>query len=126
MCVVHADEYFRVWGVWPEADRAKRSIRIEDVVRVESSPYRLPAALANKLYAAGESGMGYTLFIVVPADGRRLPFTTGNAVDFPALPDGVRTDDVLDVPPHEGREYFQQRSTPPHMRSVEYDWCLYC
>ena len=81
--VVDVGPYSRKWGIDPTLDKGKRSIAVEHVVRIESSPSRLPASLANKLYAAGESGMGYTIFVVVMRDGSRLPFLTGGAVDFP-------------------------------------------
>src|SRR5689334_20297545 len=39
-------------------------LRPSQVRRVEVSPFRLSASLANALYAAGESGMGYCVFTV--------------------------------------------------------------
>lgn len=122
--VVDADEYIRVWGVWPEDDTGKRALAVEDVVAVEESPYRLPAELANKLYAWGESGMGYTLFTVVLRDGRRLPRVTGGAVDFPVLPDGLTTRDIVDVL-REGREVFKDRAPRADEGTAEYAWSLY-
>src|SRR5690242_808828 len=84
-----ARAYIRVWGVWPEDDAGKQSIRIEDVARIDDSPARLLAHLAIKMYAAGESGIGYCLFTLVQGDGRRLVCVTGNAVDFVELPPDV-------------------------------------
>src|SRR5215218_6564247 len=89
--VVDAERYIPAWGIWPEDDPAKDSVPVSDVQGIEESPYRLPAELANKLYDAGESGMGYAAFTLVLRDGRRLPYVTGNAVNFPALPAGVTT-----------------------------------
>jgi hypothetical protein len=40
-------------------------VAIQDVTQIADSPVRLPAELANQLYAAGESGMGYVVFTVV-------------------------------------------------------------
>ena len=54
--------YLRSWGVYPEDDRGKRFVKIEDVVKVEDSATRLPARFANQIYDHGESGMGYTIF----------------------------------------------------------------
>ncbi|WP_022928309.1 hypothetical protein [Patulibacter americanus] len=122
--VLDADEYHRAWGVWPADDRAKREILVDDVVEIEESPHRLPAALASRIYAGGESGMGYTMFTVVLRDGRRLPRVVGNAVDFPVLPVGVTTDDVADVV-REGREVFRHRSPRPDEGAAHYAWCLY-
>jgi len=74
--------YLRAWGIHPEDDRAKQSIRIENVMKVEDSPTRLPARFANEIYRHRESGMGYTVFAVIFADGSRPACITGNAVDF--------------------------------------------
>lgn len=116
--VVEAAPYIRLWGVWPEDDRAKPWVPIGDVVRIEDSPARLPARLATKLYAAGESGMGYCLFALILRDGRRVSCLTGNAVDFPGLPADVTPDMVVDVVPHSG-------DPQPHVPPLEYYWCLY-
>ncbi len=123
--VVDAARYIRVWGVWPEDDTAKASVTVADVVEVEESPHRLPVELADKLYEAGESGMGYTAFTVVLRDGRRLPYVTGNAVDFPWLPAGVTSEDIVDVLPHEGRDAFKDRPIRPEDGTAPYAWCLY-
>jgi hypothetical protein len=68
--------YLRVWGIYPEDDRDKRSVCIEDVIKVEDSPVRLPFQFANEIYRNGESGMGYTIFTVVFSDGRRHAYST--------------------------------------------------
>jgi hypothetical protein len=78
----------------------------------------LPARFANKLYNAGESGMGYTIFTVVFSDGTKQAYSAGNAVDFIRYPEGKGPADVADVLPHEGRNEIQ-------IRVPEYYWCLY-
>jgi hypothetical protein len=123
--VLDAESYIRTWGVWPEDDAGKDSVAIGDVVAIAESPYRLPVELADKLYAAGESGMGYTVFTVVLRDRRRLPYVTGNAVDFPRLPAGVTSADVVDVLPHEDRDVFREREPRAAEGSAPYAWCLY-
>ncbi len=110
--------YLRVWGVYPENDRGKRSVRIEDVLKVEDSPTRLPAQFANEIYERGESGMGYTIFTVLFSDGQRQACVTGNAVDFIRYPDGKGPKDVIGVLPHEGRN-AQPIGAP------DWYWCLY-
>jgi hypothetical protein len=110
--------YFRAWGVYPEDDRAKRWIRIEDVAEVMDSPTRLPARFANEIYRNGESGMGYTIFTVVFANGSRQACVSGNAVDFIRYPIGKRPADVTEVIPHEGR------NSQPIMAPQWY-WCLH-
>ena len=123
--IVEADGYLRACGVDPSADAAKRSIAVDQVVTIADSPYRLPAPLANKLYRAGESGMGYVIFTVVLNDGRRLTFVTGNAVDFPAWPADVNPQDAVDVLPHQGRDVFRDRPPSATESSADYCWCLY-
>jgi hypothetical protein len=96
--------YLKMWGVCPENDKGKRWVRIEDITEVEDSPARLPARFANEIYRQGESGMGYTIFTVVFADGDRQACVTGNAVDFIHYPKGKGPTDVTEVHPHQGRD----------------------
>jgi len=116
--VVEANAYIRMWGVWPDQDKGKREIKIQDVVCVRESPFRLPAELAQVLYNAGESGMGYVVFEIEYRNGSRSGHASGNAVDFVRLADGKTTADVVAVHPHEGRN--RQLLEAP-----EYSWCLY-
>jgi hypothetical protein len=96
---------------------------IRDLAAIEDSPVRLPARFANEIYAAHESGMGYFIFTLVLKNGRRLPFLTGNAVDFPDWPEGVSSGEVVGVEPHVGRDELSSMGAPT--RSAEYLWCLY-
>lgn len=105
------------WGVWPDEDTGKSEVAIGDVVEISASPMRLPPNLATKMYDAGESGMGYCRFTLVLADGNHLACTTGNAVDFVDLPDGVTPDDIVDLLPHE--------LTGQVVEGSSYAWCLY-
>jgi hypothetical protein len=116
--VVPEGPYIKHWGVYPQQDRGKSHISVADVDALAESPRRLPARFANKLYESGESGMGYTIFTVVFADGSRQAYGTGNAVDFIRYPEGKGQSDVVDVLPHEGR------NAEP-MRCPEYYWCLF-
>lgn len=116
--LVSQAQYIRVWGSYPEDDRRKSSIRIQDIESVVESPNRLLAKIANRIYEAGESGMGYTVFTLVFGDGSRQSYLTGDAVDFIDYPDGKTANDVLEVLPHVGRD-TQPRSGRP------YYWCLY-
>jgi hypothetical protein len=108
-----------MWG------RTVDQVSISDVTLIEESPARLAPHLADKLYRAGESGMGYTLFVARLRDGTQLPFVTGNAIDFPNWPPNVDPRDVVDVEPHAGRSEFRHRAPGPYESSVEYAWCLY-
>ena len=117
--VVEQESYIKVWGVYPEDDGGKSEVLIEDVVDIEESPSRLPAKFANKLYEAGESGMGVTIFTVVFRHGVRQVFAAGNAVDFISYPEGKSSADIRDVLPHKGRESAEITRAP------EYYWCIY-
>jgi len=88
------------------------------VTDAEDSPTRLPARFANEIYRNGESGMGYTIFTVVFADGERQASGTGNGVDFIRYPDGKTPADVVAVLPHEGRGASVANAP-------EWYWCLY-
>jgi hypothetical protein len=83
-----AISWFALWGVWPEDARGKRSINVEDIADLQESVFRLPARFANRIYRAGESGMGYTIFVVEFGDGTHAAYGTGNAVDFITYPPG--------------------------------------
>jgi hypothetical protein len=123
--VVEASAYIRVWGVWPHEDKTKSAIRIDEITRIEESPFRLPRALADRMYKQGESGMGYCIFTLVLKDGSRRPVLTGNAVDFPTQ--DVRTEEIKDLLPHVGRSEINRHyaQTGQHWPSVPYWWCLY-
>jgi len=116
--VVEAESWHRLWGVWPDEDRGKREIKIQDIVRIAESPSRLPRACANQLYEAGESGMGYTIFTVNFRDGTQQAFGTGNAIDFVDYPPDQSKETVVGVIPHVVRNDAARRSAP------DYCWCL--
>lgn len=117
--VVEAQSYIKAWGIWPDQDDEKGEVSIQDVSRIEPSPHRLPAPMAQRLYDAGESGMGYVLFEITYQDGSRSAHVAGGAVDFVTLAPGKTTDDIADVVPHGGRN--KRRNLP----APEYYWCLY-
>jgi hypothetical protein len=96
-------------------------IHPDSVAHVERSTERLPAAFASKLYAAGESGMGYEIFRLKMKDRTSHIFVTGNIVDFPDYPDGYEGKDVKAVYPHEGRE----ESKHGYRQGRTFEWCFY-
>jgi hypothetical protein len=113
-----AQVYINSWGVWPEDDLGKQHVRIEDVASISESPFRLPVVFANELYRAGESGMGYSAFTLVFADGAEMHFVGGGALDFITLPKRRRMADIARVVPHSGRGQ-SQLATP------KYHWSLF-
>jgi len=117
--IVPEGPYVQFFDAYSEQDRAKKWVKVEEIAAVRESPNRLPARFANELYRSGESGMGYTIFTVVFADGSRQAFGTGNAVDFIHYPEGAGPLDVAKVLPHEGRQ------DPAIAKAPEALWCFY-
>ncbi len=117
--VCQASKWIESWGVWPEDDDAKWSLDVEQVVCVEPSPSALPTWCSVLLYEAGESGMGYTLYLLQFSDGSDAAYYTGNAVDFTEYPAGQSAETVAAVIPHAGRDRSDSRS------AGDYLWCLY-
>lgn len=117
--VIEAQKYIDWWGVWPDKDEGKKEIKISEVVRIEESLHRLPPDIANKIYHAGESGMGYCIFSLIFSDGYRQAVVSGNAVDFVRLPNGKKQSEIVDVEPHEG---INDQS---RYNSLDYHWCLF-
>jgi len=116
--VVPKESYIRVWGVWPEDDRGKRSVLISEVRKIEESPKRLPQKWANYIYQGGESAMGGTFFAVKFADGGAQIYDGGNAIDFVELPEGRRYEDIVGIERH-------ARTGNPRSHVLPYTWCLY-
>jgi hypothetical protein len=119
---VYISEESTYIGRWGD-DPSRPMVDIRDVAVITESTERLPAPLADEVYAAGESGMGYRIFTVHLRDGGSIPFLTGNAVDFPDWPVNVDPLNAVGVEPHVGREFFVE---PGHgRRDALYLWCLY-
>lgn len=116
--IAEAKSYIRCWGVWPDDDPGKKSIAIEDIAQIQFSPSRLPPKLAHKMYAVGESGMGFCIFTLCFADGARQAYYTGNLVDFPELPEGKSIGDVVALRPNQRRDEKTLSARP-------YYWCLF-
>jgi len=116
--VAEVETYMNSWGVMPDQDSGKRYILIEEVEEILESPFRMPVELANKLYDAGESGMGYCLYKIMLDNERTIDVLSGNAVDFPPLPNGLKTENIKEVFPQQG-----SRKNP--IDSPKYTWCLF-
>ena len=110
--------YLKAWGVMPDSDPGKRFVLIEEVSDIRESPNRIRPELANKIYKAGESGMGYSLHKLILDNGQTIDICTGNAVDFVSLPNGLTVKNIKDVLPH-------QASRKNFMKGPEYYWCLF-
>jgi hypothetical protein len=110
--IVDAEDYERTWGV----GRNHTTITLSVIAAVEESPERLSPEFADVLYQAGESGMGYCVFVVEFRDGTDQAYITGNTVDFLPYPPGKSPSDIAGVSPHRGRDR-------PQLRSLSYEWC---
>lgn len=110
--------YIRMWGVYPENDKGKRAIRIEDVAEIRESELRLPARFADRVYAAGECGMGGNIFSVRFRNGQELTFIGGSVVDFIRYPLGLTMKDVVSVS-------SASRGAKDKIELPDYYFCLY-
>jgi hypothetical protein len=117
--VVDAQSYISTWGVWPEDDSGKHALDIAEVIRLEESPHRLPPDIADRIYRAGESGMGYAIFTIVFRDGTKQAYVSGNAVDFISYPSGQSAGSIAQVLLHQGRADTALTDHSP------YCWCLF-
>ena len=116
--IVEENSYRKSWGTMPDEDSGKKYILIENVESITESPNRLEPRLANKIYEAGESGMGYCLFKIVFENGEKFDVASGNAVDFMPMINGMTAKKIVDVLPHEG-------SRKNFVNGPEFYWCLY-
>jgi hypothetical protein len=83
----------------------------------------MPAQFARLIHDAGESGMGYHIYVVLLRDGTSFVHTAGNLViDLVNLPAGYSSEDIVGVRPHEGRERSREESYRhvEEFASVEY------
>ena len=92
---------------------------MEDVTEIRVSPNRIPVRLANKLYLADESGMGYLIFTARFNDGTTKAYIVGGVCDFVNPPPGLSVADIVDVDPHVGREDADQNDL------VQIHWCIH-
>lgn len=114
-----AKSWLASWAPLPNIELGSHHLDVRDVAKLRECPDRLPSAFADRLYEAGESGMGYTIFTLCFADGSRAVYSSGNVVDFVIYPEGKSAADVIDVIPHEGREDSNMRLAPEH------HWCIF-
>lgn len=107
-------QYLDTWG----DDASRRYVEVGTVTGLRSSPERLPADLASKIYRYRESSMGGRTFVLIDKAGVRRVCQTGDAVDFLAFPRGLVPSDIADAEP----------ATPedlPVIRGAPYSWCVY-
>ena len=91
----------------------------EKVREVSECQSRMPARFARRIHDAGESGMGYHIYVVELADATSFVHIAGNlTIDLLSLPPGYSPGDVVNVWPHQGRE----RSAKKGYRQVG-DFC---
>lgn len=116
---VEAQSWLSDWAPLPNTGLGEHHLDVRDVAELRECPDRLPPAFANRLYEAGESGMGYAIFTLCFSDGSRAAYCSGNAVDFVIYPEGKSAADVIDIIPHEGKEDPNLHQAPDHR------WCIF-
>lgn len=114
VCFVEAGLFGDWWG-----EQGRQVLNANEILNLQECPDRLPPKLASKLYQAGESGMGYTLFQIEYEDGSVSSHSAGNLIDFVRLPAGTSRTEIADVIPHCGRNSLSRLSAPDHV------WCLF-
>ena len=123
--VIEALSYAYKWGL----DAGGREyLPLGNIAAIEESPTRLPPPVANKLYAAGESGMGYCVFTLATGNGQRIPCLAGNAIDWIQLPSDVSPREIKEAYPHERlRDWFDnpEETQRTFAGNEPYSWCLY-
>jgi hypothetical protein len=100
---------------------AARAVGLDEAVSIVESPFRLPARVAQKLYDAGETGMGWHAFTLLLRDGTKLACTTGNLLDFLDLPPGVHPEDVRDAAAADGMFV----GSTERVGNAHWDICVY-
>jgi hypothetical protein len=102
---------------------AGKWINPQAVVTVSVCLKRMPPQFAQLIHRAGESGMGYHLYVVALRDGSSFVHVAGNlGIDLVNLPAGYTSDDIIAVHPHEGRERSREEGYRSNegVVSVEY------
>ena len=96
ICLAWENKRFSDEGKW---------LNPEKVYEVRECRSRMPATFARRIRDAGESGMGYHIYVVELADGTGFIHAAGNlTIDLLNLPSGYLPNDVVNVWPHQGRE----------------------
>jgi hypothetical protein len=86
-------------------------------------PGRMPAKFARVIKDAGESGMGYHLYVVHLFDGNSFIHISHDlGIDFLDLPEDYTAHDVTGVEPHAGRQRILREGYRfvSHWESLEY------
>jgi hypothetical protein len=120
--VMEARSLLKYWGGWPWEQGFGNLLRAETIRSLRSSPARLHAELASRLYDAGESGMAYYAFGAELLDGSRLHYVTAGTGDFPCWGPDVEPTDAVEVLPHERNPEWETRSPNEHESGSDYMW----
>jgi hypothetical protein len=96
VCLAWENQRYSDKGTWLNPNR---------VSEVRQCQWRLPAKFARIIHDAGESGMGYHIYVVELSDGTNFVHLAGNLIiDLLNFPFGYGPKDVVNVLPHQGRE----------------------
>jgi len=120
--VMEAQSLLKYWGSWPWEYGFGSWLKVETIQSLRSSPVRLHAELASRLYDAGESGHAYYAFGVELLDGRRIHHLTAGVADFPQWRADVEPADAIEVFPHERNPDWETRAPTEHESGADYMW----
>ena len=94
---VEGECQFLLWRV----DEFTITVPSNEIRCIAKSPHALPSHLVDKLYAGGETGMGYYVHTIVFEDNSTIVcMCPCEVLMFPDLPSSKRIDMVRDVIPH--------------------------
>ena len=113
--------WLKKWALDPEDDPDMRVVSIDEVIHIRSSPYRIPAAIAGRVYAnkGGRQGIRHLRFEL--KDGMRVNcIAEGSAIDFLTWPGTVDPREVVDV-----RVGVDLDPNLPTITGADYSWCLF-
>jgi hypothetical protein len=96
ICLAWENKRYSDLGNWINPNQ------VDDIRELNS---RMPGIFSREIHDAGESGMGYHIYVVELADGNSFVHVAGNlTIDLLNLPTGYTSSDVTNVRPHAGRE----------------------
>ncbi len=96
ICLAWENKRYSDKGTWVNPHR------VTDIKECNS---RMPWRFARAIHDAGESGMGYHIYVVKLADGTSFVHVAGNlGIYLVNLPRGYTSPAIINVVPHAGRE----------------------
>jgi hypothetical protein len=96
----------------------ENKLDIDHIKNIMNSNYRLPAKYSKKFI--GETGMGYTSFVIIFKDGTKQDYICQETCEFPDLPTNYSISDISNVIIHNNN-----KNSKTFLKSKAYYWCLF-